>query len=702
MSAQPSTLPTFDESPEQPFNDGARTFEEIHGADTTTVKTRKKASAFAASFNAVMRRAGIIEACHELTRREKLKAKDDPKYQPTRFDPNEIMRLYLTMVDAAQRTEWLAEQAGAPCPKVRRFKCSAATMETFYKRASLPRDLDEASKQRHFDTLARTWRRRWAKVHAVQRHLHLGFFVHEKGEATSNKRKAGHFTDHLTDLLAHTKRRADELGKGEPVNRYNRAADEALKHFGETIAPYAPEWNTDDPDAGKATTQTTGAAKKKEADKWKPIRDNLKECVRAARRLVREDKLSESEADERRRELHALIETEWTDEPEPTDPPNEKPERPAVSPLSPVIPNTDTTEKRPALSLVSDASGDDLDRTNLSYLNSEKIANCSAKTQLPSDDKSDFSPLSEDQAMLFAEAVESVSVSGCKAVYLSMYSLAGEAETLGSEPQRNGDRMSSADFKARIPEYVRRNREEHHNVAFRVWGAIIQIDDCSAGVLGRLKPFAFSAIETSPGNFQVWLSLPESFIGADGAINEAGKVIRTRLLKKFEENGETANGGAYGSTRLPGTLNIKVKYQPDFPQIQLTHVCLGRIVTLEELDAAGLLAAVLVRPIPMAAELPRYRNSKLPTAWPDYQYYVSRAPLKEDGQPNVSRADESFVVRCFSLGHSRHSIAAKLRSVRDKAAKRDDYVERTLNAAESYLAAQPQTAYAGKRQRVVI
>ena len=236
----------------------------------------------------------------------------------------------------------------------------------------------------------------------------------------------------------------------------------------------------------------------------------------------------------------------------------------------------------------------------------------------------------------------------------------------------------------------------------RAWGAIIQVDDASAEVYERLKPFAFAAIETSPGNFQVWLALPKSFIRADGEISEEGKALRKRLLKKFEAGGETANGGAYGSTRLPGTFNIKEKYQPDFPQIQLTHVCMGRIVTPEELDAAGLLSPAPVRPASTFAESPRYRNSKLPTAWPDYQYYVSRAPLKEDGQPNVSRADESFVVRCFSLGHSRHSIAAKLRSVRDKAAKRDDYVERTLNAAESYLAAQPQTAYAGKRQRVVI
>jgi len=213
--AQSPTLPTFDAPPEQTFDDGERTFEETHAADKLTVATRKKTSVLAAAFNAVMRRARIVEACHELNRLERLKAKDDPEYQPVRYDPNEIMRLYLTLIDAAQRTEWIAEQARAPYPKIRRFKCSAAMMELFYKRASMPLDADKERKQRHLDTLARTFRRRWAKVHAVQRHLHLAFFVHEKGEASGGKKEAGHFTDNLTDLLAHAAlaRNADAYDK---------------------------------------------------------------------------------------------------------------------------------------------------------------------------------------------------------------------------------------------------------------------------------------------------------------------------------------------------------------------------------------------------------------------------------------------------------------------------------------------------------
>lgn len=109
------------EAPEELINGDERTFSEIHAADKDTVATRKKASAFAAAFNAVMRRAGIIRACNEL-----------------KIDPNEIMRLYLTLIDAAQRTEYLAELNGAPCSKTRRFKCGMSTLELFFKRTTIP------------------------------------------------------------------------------------------------------------------------------------------------------------------------------------------------------------------------------------------------------------------------------------------------------------------------------------------------------------------------------------------------------------------------------------------------------------------------------------------------------------------------------------------------------------------------------------
>ncbi len=60
-SPTPDEFPAdaFDLQPETIAND-ERTFMEVHAADARTVESRKRGSAFAAAFNAVMRRALAI------------------------------------------------------------------------------------------------------------------------------------------------------------------------------------------------------------------------------------------------------------------------------------------------------------------------------------------------------------------------------------------------------------------------------------------------------------------------------------------------------------------------------------------------------------------------------------------------------------------------------------------------------------------
>jgi hypothetical protein len=638
------------------------TWQENLTADALTVAARKKGSAFAASFSAVFRRSGIPEACRRLD-----------------LDLNEIKALYLTMIDAAQRAEYFAEAEGAPYSKTRRFKCAAYLMECFHKRVLPPLDLAPEAKTKWINSRGRNWRRRFKRVHAVQCFTHLAFFVAEKGEADSLKKKASSYIDNLTDVVIDTARRAEKM-RGEPIGRYNRAATEALAHFRETVKPYAPEWTMQDQDNG--TDAKTGAkACAEPSDPWKPVKRAARELVKEALRVVREQGLSNEESLARRQELHAEIEKAWTSAPEPTVPPGEKAERAADTSPSPVIDSADMPK--------TDAPAVNLDRTLVSYLNHEETQNHSANSQTVSGAGATNFSNPADEATRAVEAFESVGCKMFKAVFVGIYPIAGEAEKLGSEPKQNGASITGAEIKLRLPQYIKCNQEQNHNVALRAWGAIIQVDDCTAEIMERLKPFAFLITETSPGNYQVWLALPKSFTGADGKISEQGKALRTRLLKKFEENKEPANGGAYGSTRLPGTLNIKEKYQGSFPQIRVVYVAPSRIVAPEELEQAGLLADAPASPVLRLAESPRYTNSKLPTGWPDYQIYVSRAPLKEDGQPNLSRADESFAVRCLSLGHPSHSVITRLQSVRDKAARRHDYAERTVRAAENYLASQP-------------
>jgi hypothetical protein len=672
MSAQPNI---FEEPPLVPAEPNEEMFcagdenswQETHAADAVTVKTRERSSAFVASLNAVIRRSGIPEAC---------------RVRKLDLNLDEIKCLLLTCMDAAQQTEEKAKREDRPCGKVRRFKACAGVMEMYHKRLEMPPGLTKEEKAKWLKSKGRNWQRRFKRLHLAQCFTHLPFFVKYKGEASPEKLVAPSYVDNLTDLIADTARRA--RGKsGNPIQRYNKAADEALAHFRETMKPgYAPEWTLEEY-TGEENAKSDAAAtsKAKTDDPRESVKKAALNLVMEGKRVAQESGMSAEEEIAYRLEIQTEIETLWTSL--PPDSPRPKANRASLdtpSP-SPVIVNSDIHKKDDAAPAEK--------ATNLSLLNTPEIQKHSAKTQNTPEIAPHFVAAPADEARLTVEAFESVGCDKFKAVFVGIYPLTGEAERFGSEPKQKGESITGAQIKLRLPQYIKRNRAQGHNVALRAWGAIIQVDDCTAQIMEHLKPFAFLITETSPGNYQVWLALPKPFIGADGKISAEGKALRTRLMKKFQENGEPANGGAYGSTRLPGTLNIKEKYQGSFPQIHVVYVAMGRIVTPEELEQAGLLADAPAVPALTLVESPRYSNSKLPTEWPDYQYYVSRAPAKEDGQPNLNSADESFVVRCLALGHPRYSVGAKLRSLRDKAANRADYVERTLDSAEAWLASQP-------------
>jgi hypothetical protein len=673
----------FDVSPET-IADDERTFTEIHAADNLTVAARKKGSAFAAAFNAVMRRAGVIEACHALNKLERLKVADDPEYKPTRFDPNEIKCLYLTMVDAAQRTEWLAEKTKSPCPKRRRFKCSAASMEIFHKREAVSFGMDEAQRKRHFDTLARTWRKRWAKVHAVQRHLHLGFFIHEKGEASGEKKKAGHFTDHLTDLIADTARRAAKSDR-EPVNRYNVAADSALAHFRATIKPYAPEWTPGDTDPKPSCTKPKPD---KDLDPWKTVKASCKRLIRDALLTVREQGLSEDEALAKRAELQAFIETEWTSA-QPSPPTKSQAARSAPSLPPPVVVNTDTAKNE----TISDSPEDDLDRANLPYLNAEKTANSLGKTQTSDGKNAVFSAAPEDQATATVEAFQSVGTTRFKVVVLDAKPLNGQARCVASED------VDVAALLTNVAGYIKRSETQSESVCLRSKdGALIQVDDCPPETHALLQPFSFLTVETSPGSFQAWLALsPETD-------EEERKSVRDRLLRTLKATG--ANGGAFNSVRLPGALNAKEKYKAtlgEYPRVRLVSVAYGRIVTPLELERAGLLAPAEEKPTVKAAPSPRYTSSSLPDHFPDFNEYLSRKWLSNENRPDRSSAEMAWCCAALGKGFPPHMVEDELRRVSLKAkGRRDGYIEKTVDSAASWLASQPQPAAHGGRERMVV
>jgi hypothetical protein len=664
--------PTLDELPVGAFDippedipDDERTFTEIYAADAQTVATRKKASAFAAAFNAVMRRAGVIKACNELD-----------------LDADQVMRFYLTLIDAAQRTEYEAERSNAPCSKVRRFKCGMYMLELFFKRATMPYDLTEEERKRRVDTLGRTARRRWDKIHRVQRHLHLGFFVHEKGEAADRKKKAGHFTDNLTDLLAHTARRAGEL-RGEPINRYNRAADEALAHFRATVPLYAPEWTHGDTDP---TPPVAEPKQSKESDPWKTIKSSFKKSVRDALLIVREQGLSEDEALAKRAELQAFIETEWTGAPHPA-PQKTETARAVFTSLPPVTVNADTGKNES----VSASPESDLDRTPVSYLNDPETANLLGKTQSRSDDDAPQLASPEDQATATVEAFQSVGATRFKVVVLNAKPVSSQSQCIASED------TDAAALLANVGSYIERSERQSESVCLRPQdGALIQVDDCNAETLALLQPFAFAGIETSPGSFQPWLALPPD-IG-----EEKRKDVRDRLLRKLKDTG--ANGGAFNSVRLPGALNAKEKHKATFgeyPRVRLVYRALGRVVTPEELERAGLLAPAEEKPTAKAP--PHFTSSSLPDHFPDFNEYLNRKWLDSEKRPDRSSAEIAWCCAALRKGFPKHMVADELRRVSLKAkGRRDSYVEKTVDSAASWLATQPQTSPQGARERMVV
>src|ERR1700722_18897820 len=105
--------------------------------------------------------------------------------------------------------------------------------------------------------------------------------------------------------------------------------------------------------------------------------------------------------------------------------------------------------------------------------------------------------------------------------------------------------------------------------------AFVQLDDLKAEKLPPLAPAVFLALETSPGNFQAWVAMPEA----------EDKDFARRLRK-----GTGADPTASGATRVAGSFNFKDKYAPVFPRVAIHQANLGRLARAAELERLGLVA----------------------------------------------------------------------------------------------------------------
>jgi hypothetical protein len=645
-------------------------------ADKETVKARKYTSEL----------VGILAATLEKTKPKMPDGSDFP------FE-DEALRMYLTLIELARRAEVQAKQNGTEPGELRRFYCPDYVAELTYRREILPFELSKPErreeKKKIEQKLGRAWRERFKRViHERQCRNHFNFFEREKRESRS-KRLATTYTDRLTDFLNFSlKLMRDEMKRGVPVKRAALAVEKSLREFiARPEHVYAPDW-TEPETASEPTPETTDdAATETETNPFVSIERKLKRCVRATRELADERALSEDEKEIVRAKLHELIETEWTDTPAPVGAP-----RPRRSFSPPPVLSKDNISEKPAEWLseivrppvVSAAPAPDLVGRCTTYLNSDEMQNCSGNLALAPKVLYEKCTSPSDNAQRTIEAMRSVGADRFKVVFLGCVPVGGQAECAGSE-EVQADMLS-----ARVAGYVERSERLSQSVTLRAWGgALIQVDDCTRDVLTRLLPFAFLAVETSPDNFQAWLALPPDMA------DDARKDVRERLLRKFKDAGEGANGGAYNSLRLPGCFNAKEKYRQAlgaYPRVQLIHAAPGHIVPPLELERAGLLAAPKEKP---KAPLTLPVNTKLPGAWPSYEQH-----LAEKGGDR-SRADISYSMACIGAGFPRHAVIAQLDSLSGKAKGRhDDYAAKTFDNAARFVAESNQTN-SGREQATI-
>jgi hypothetical protein len=251
------------------------------------------------------------------------------------------------------------------------------------------------------------------------------------------------------------------------------------------------------------------------------------------------------------------------------------------------------------------------------------------------------------------------------------------------ENKVDDDHLDVDKFRRALPYYLEHNLDNPtHSLCGRPRGPrrLIQVDDCALEVARLLLPFAFLAVMTSPGNFQVWVALSDA-IPDDEEFRAQKRRLYKQLNPKADKKGP--NGGAHGSIRWPGTLNRKPKRRyadGESPRVQLVGVTPGRTVSLAELDDAGLLA-----PPPRCAtpEEVRELKVKLPSGgWPDINDYLSRAGDR-------SGPECGWAMAAFKRGFPRHAIISKLKEIGPKAKTRgDEYAEQTVAAAWNFLVEQ--------------
>jgi hypothetical protein len=203
-----------------------------------------------------------------------------------------------------------------------------------------------------------------------------------------------------------------------------------------------------------------------------------------------------------------------------------------------------------------------------------------------------------------------------------------------------------------MPGLMNSAKRWRHNLIVRPKGGIaelVQLDDLRGTALESVRSAAFLILTTSAGNHQAWI-----------AVREGGPDFARQLRR-----GSGADPSASGATRVAGSMNFKRPYAPDFPTVQILEATPRRIVTREELQAAGLVAAPGVIPV---VRLVRDRPNRRAKVWPSYERCLQNAPpAHHNDRPDVSRADFTFCLLAIDWGWSIEETCERLLEKSSKA-----------------------------------
>jgi hypothetical protein len=253
--------------------------------------------------------------------------------------------------------------------------------------------------------------------------------------------------------------------------------------------------------------------------------------------------------------------------------------------------------------------------------------------------------------------------------------------------------VALADLRRPLPAILDTAIRQQRNVIVRPYGPgviFIQLDDLKAPPqqddlktkrLAAVASVAHLMLETSPGNHQAWLAMPD-----DPAMQAPEKEDFIRRVKR----GTGADPSASGATRIAGSINFKGKYAPNYPRVMIHAAQPGRTVTAAELERLELVAEPEESDAPPARKPPALwrRSDPANLEWPDYATCLERALKSQSrpGQPRESNADWRWCLIAATKGWPVDQIATQLMRESPKARGRQAYALQTANRAAAAAA----------------